>query len=357
MKKWILPLLILLLIFSGCKQSAEKKSSNRKNIASRTLQVEGFVAEYKTIPADFKTSGELLSKESVELKTESAGKLLKVYPKDGAKVSKGSLIAKLDDSELQAEKKRIEATLSLAKQSKERVQKLHEQGSATDVDLEKANAELAIAEAALELISAQIAKTEIRAPFSGVCGFFDVSPGEWLSSGKALVTLSDIASLRIRFALPQRYASGISKGGKIFVTDGERNLTGEGKIKALDPVLSPSSRSRFVEAEIPNKKGEWLSGSFVSLTVPLAAEVKPSISIPAEAITLDDKGAYLFVLQNGKAKKTYVTTALRTPISVTVTDGLSEGDTIAVSGLMNMRDGSSVEVKSLRNKDNYEVQE
>ena len=107
MKKWILPLLILLLIFSGCKQSAEKKSSNRKNIASRTLQVEGFVAEYKTIPADFKTSGELLSKESVELKTESAGKLLKVYPKDGAKVSKGSLIAKLDDSELQAEKNEL----------------------------------------------------------------------------------------------------------------------------------------------------------------------------------------------------------------------------------------------------------
>ena len=156
--------------------------------------------------------------------------------------------------------------------------------------------------------------------------------------------------------------SGVGKGISLIdsypISDSQgKNLTGEGKIKALDPVLSPSSRSRFVEAEIPNKKGEWLSGSFVSLTVPLAAEVKPSISVPAEAITLDDKGAYLFVLQNGKAKKTYVTTALRTPISVTVTDGLSEGDTIAVSGLMNMRDGSSVEVKSLRNKDNYEVQE
>ena len=121
------------------------------------------------------------------------------------------------------------------------------------------------------------------------------------------------------------------------------------------PVLSTSSRSRFVEAEIKNKSGKWLSGSFVALTVPLAAEAKPVISIPAEAITLDDKGAYLFVLKEGKATKTYVTTALRTPISVTITDGLSEGDTVAVSGLMNLRDGSSVKIKSIRNRDSYEV--
>ena len=139
------------------------------------------------------------------------------------------------------------------------------------------------------------------------------------------------------------------------MNDGERNLTGEGKIKAMDPVLSTSSRSRFVEAEIKNKSGKWLSGSFVALTVPLAAEAKPVISIPAEAITLDDKGAYLFVLKEGKATKTYVTTALRTPISVTITDGLSEGDTVAVSGLMNLRDGSSVKIKSIRNRDSYEV--
>lgn len=355
MKHWIVFFVVLALSLSACRQESGKKNSRRGNIASRTLQIEGYVAENKTTPAEFKTSGELLSNESVELKTETSGKILKIYLKDGAKVSKGALIAKLDDRELQAEKKRLEASLSLAKQSKERVAALHEKGSATDVELEKVNAELAIAEAAFDLNQAQIFKTEIRAPFSGICGFFSVSTGQWVSTGTSIVTLSDVSTLKVRFALPQRYAAGIKNDQQVFLNDGERNLTGEGKIKAMDPVLSTSSRSRFVEAEIKNKSGKWLSGSFVALTVPLAAEAKPVISIPAEAITLDDKGAYLFVLKEGKATKTYVTTALRTPISVTITDGLSEGDTVAVSGLMNLRDGSSVKIKSIRNRDSYEV--
>lgn len=356
MNKWIAALCCVLLL-CACGKEAEKKGSKRANIASRVVPVEGYVTEYKTVPTEFKTSGELLSKETVELKTEASGKLLKVYPKDGAKVAKGALIAKIDDSELKAEMKRAEASLSLAKQTKERVASLHEKESATDVELEKANADYAMAEAALDLIKAKIAKTEIRAPFRGVCGFFHVSAGEWVSSGASVVTLSDVSSLKIRFSLPQRYASGIAVGGKVLLNDGERNLSGEGKIKALDPVLSTSSRSRFVEAEINNKSGDWLSGSFVSLVVPLAAEARPLISIPAEAITLDDKGAYLFLIKEGKAKKTYVKTALRTPISVTITEGLSEGDTVAVSGIISLRDGSTVELKGLRNKESYEVSE
>ena len=97
MKHWIIFFVVLALSLSACRQESGKKNSRRGNIASRTLQIEGYVAENKTTPAEFKTSGELLSNESVELKTETSGKILKIYLKDGAKVSKGTLIAKLYD--------------------------------------------------------------------------------------------------------------------------------------------------------------------------------------------------------------------------------------------------------------------
>lgn len=326
-------------------------------IADRSIRVTGYVAEVKTYSTEFKTTGELKADESVELKTETSGKLVKLNVKDGAKVSKGALLAKLDDSELQASKRQAEATLTLATQTKERTEKLKEQGSATDVEMESANSSYESAKAAVELLDAQIAKTEVRAPFGGVIGFLDVTLGEWLSSGATIVTLSDVSKLRVRFMLPQRYATGVNVGGKVNIKDGERNMEGEAKIRTMNAVLSTSSRSREVEAVIDNKKGDWLAGSFVSMVVPLDAEAKKSVTIPAEALTLDDNGGYVYVVRGGKAHKTYVQTSLRTPISVTIASGISEGDTVAVSGIISLHEGASVELRDIRNREDYEVTE
>lgn len=326
-------------------------------IADRSIKITGYVAEVKTYSTEFKTTGELKAEESVELKTETSGKLVKLNVKDGAKVQRGALLAKLDDSELRASKKQAEATLTLATQTKERTEKLREQGSATEVEMEAANSSYESAKASVELLDAQIAKTEIRAPFSGVIGFLNVTLGEWLSSGATVVTLSDVSKLRVRFMLPQRYATGVNVGGKVEIKDSERGMTGEAKIRTMNAVLSTSSRSREVEAVINNKDGSWLAGSFVSMVVPLDAEARKSVTIPAEALTLDDNGGYVYVVRSGKAFKTYVQTSLRTPISVTIASGITEGDTVAVSGIISLHDGASVELRGIRNREDYEVTE
>ena len=222
--------------------------------------------------------------------------------------------------------------------------------------MEAAEASLKSAEASVELIKAQIAKTEVRAPFAGKLGFVNVSVGAWLTTGTSIATLSEVKKLKAKFALPQRYATTLKVGDAVDVKDEERNMAKSGKVKALEASLSESSRTRQVLVEIDNANGELLAGSYAKVNVTMQAGAAKSIPVPAEAFTLDKDGAYVFVATGGKAKIKHVETGLRTPISVNVTGGLNEGDTVITSGLISLREGTSVRIREIRHNTDYEVE-
>ena len=223
-------------------------------------------------------------------------------------------------------------------------------------DMEAAEASLKSAQASVELIQAQIAKTEVRAPFAGTLGFVNVSVGAWLATGTPVATLSDVKELKAKFALPQRYASTLKAGDPVNIKDEERGIEKTAKVKALDATLSESSRTRQVMVLVENAKGELLAGSYAKVNVTVASGRTTSIPVPAEAITLDKDGAYVFVATGGKAKIKHVETGLRTPISVDVVSGLAEGDTVISSGLISLREGSAVRIREIRHNTDYEVE-
>lgn len=323
--------------------------------AARDVSVEIYIAKLSEQAREYQTMATLLPLNNVSLAAAASGRLVSLTAKDGAKVSKGQLLAKIDDSELRAQLKQSESNKSLAEQRYNRTKGLFEKDGATKEDLESAEASLRSAEANVELIKAQIEKTEVRAPFSGKLGFVDVSVGAWLTAGAKITELSDVSKLKAVFALPQRFASAVKPGDVITVVDQERSLKQDGKVKALDATISESSRTRQIMVEVNNSKGELLAGGYARVDVPLTQHSAPVMSIPAEALTLDKDGAYVFVSKGGKATVKHVETGLRTPISVDVTSGLEEGDSVVVSGLMSMREGVGLKVKEIRHEMNYEV--
>ncbi|MDR1760654.1 MAG: efflux RND transporter periplasmic adaptor subunit [Fibrobacter sp.] len=347
------------LLFTACSggEAKEQKKSGGGSTASRVVRVEGYVAQQRVLDNRYQVSAALLPMDDVELKAETSGRLVQLPVKDGASVSKGALIAKIDDSELKALLAQANAQLELEKQKEARTRTLHEKDGATTAELESAVASLHAQEAQVAQIQAQMRKTEIRAPFSGRLGFLSVSEGEWMTSGASVSTLSSVQELKVEFSLPQRYASMVAAGDSLKVIDDERGLTTAGKIQFLEPTLTSSSRSRKIRAMIRNPKEEWMAGSFVKAELSLRGSKERGMAIPTEAITLDDKGPYVFVYKEGKAVQTRVQTGLRTPISIVVINGLAENDTVIISGLMSMRNGTSVEIRDLRNQMNYEVQE
>lgn len=322
---------------------------------AKTFAVEGYIAKAHEANKSFQTMATLEAMNSVQLTAAANGRLVNLYAKDGANVSKGALLAKIDDSELKAQLKQAESSQQLAKQKKDRTQGLVEKNAATQADLESAEASLKSAEASIELIKAQIAKTEVRAPFSGKLGFVNVSVGAWMTTGTSIATLSDVKQLKAKFALPQRYASNLKVGDAIDLRDEERGVNRTGKVKALDATISESSRTRQIMVAVDNANGELIAGSYAKVSVELSTSHAKSIPIPAEALTLDKDGGYVFVAKDGKAKMVRVETGLRTPIAVDVVSGLNEGDTVITSGLISIRQGSAIRIREIRNNTDYEV--
>ena len=351
----IVGVIFCLIACSFDNKGSDKKSKGMRDGKNRTFEVEGYLAEKSVSAETYEVAGTLLPMDQVELKAETSGRLLFLNVKDGARVQQGTLLAKIDDAELRAQEKQATAQLEYAKQNEQRIRTLSEKEGATVAELETAVATLRSAEASLEQIKAQLLKTEVRAPFAGTLGFLKVSKGAWMTSGTSIATLSSVKRLKVEFALPQRYAGNVAQGGIVTVGDEEQNLHVEGKIEALEPNLSDANRSRMIRAVIDNAKGKFLAGGFVKVTVTFDVPEEMPMPIPSEAVTLDDTGAYVFVAKGGKAVQTRVTTGLRTPISVAVTSGLNEKDTVIVSGMMSMKDKASVKIKSLRNPMHYEV--
>lgn len=358
-KEWIIILSVFMLIACSSEQkNNSKKGPGKGRSQARTLSVEGYLAFPKEAISSSKLAGNLSAYDEVELKSEVAGKLISLKVKDGAYVKKGSLIAKINDAELQAQLKQANASLELAKQKENRTKTLFDKEGATQAELEAVMAARASAEASVALIYAQIQKTEIRAPFSGSLGILKVSSGEWMTAGTSIATLANVQKLKVSFSLPQRFATTVTKGTKVKVTDSERGISTEATVRVLNPILSQNSRSRLVQAELDNKDNQLIAGSFVEVTIPLETDSqKETYDVPAEAVTLDDKGPYVFVAEGGKAMQRYVTTGLRTPISITILDGLNRGDTVIVSGMMSVRQGVSVQIKDWRGQMNYEVKQ
>ncbi len=364
MKKFfVLALSILSISFgllscSSSDSAADKaKSQGSPAKAQSALRVSGYIARPDSTTGTYSASGELVAKNRVELKTETSGRLVKLYASDGARVSKGTLVAKLDDSELRASLKSAKATLELAKRKEARTRALFEKDGATAEELESAENAVKLSEASKELLEAQISKTEIRAPFSGKLGVVRVSEGAYMTAGSEIATLVDSRELLTEFDLPQRYSRALSDGDRVTLVDDEQGTSVEAKVRFMDSEISNTSRTRKVRAVLKNPEGKFIAGSFVRVNLVFGTGSETGMPIPSEAITLDASGAYVFIAKAGKAEQVYVKTGLRTPITVNVIQGLSAGDTVIVSGLMSLRSGMGVEVKEINNNMSYEAHE
>ena len=357
----VFALLIGCIFLSSCSLEAapagNAKGKRGLGAVPKTLRISAYIAKADSTSGLYSADGQLIASDQVNVAAEMSGKLVKLYAKDGMKVSAGTLLAKIEDAELKANLKNAQANLELAKKKAARLKTLYEKDGATAEELESAESAVVTAEASVDLIQAQLKKTEIRSPFAGILGTVDLSEGAWLTAGSKIATLTNTQELKVEFELPQRYSQKLKIGDKVELLDAERNLKIAGTVRFMDATLSSTSRTRKVRAVVKNAGGKYLAGTYVRVELHFAGGEFSGIPIPAEALTLDANGAYVFLMQAGKANKVYVKTGLRTPITVDVMQGIAEGDTVVVSGLMSVREGSSLEIKDIANSMNYGVHE
>lgn len=291
-------------------------------------------------------TGSVLANEDVEIRSELQGKIVRIAFKEGARVKKGELLAKIDDSELRAKEVQAKARRKLAEDNEYRMRMQLKIEAVSQKDYDQAASELELAKGEWQLLKAQLDKTELRAPFAGVVGLKQVSEGAYVSPNTLITTLQEIDPVKIDFTVPGKYAGYVKAGQAIRFTIQGSAEPFAGSVYAVDPRIDPESRTLRLRARCPNGSGRILPGAFAAVEVHLGT-VDSALLVPSEAVTADARGPKVFLYRGGAAEPRTVQAGLRTDSAVQITGGLAAGDTVITSGIVQIRPGAPVVISQL----------
>lgn len=341
-------LVIAILAFPKVKNylSASESTSANTLRNESPLEVDVFVVQPDIVEDIIYTTGTLQANEEVELAAESSGLIEEIYLNEGGDVNKDELILKINDSELQAQLKRAEFRLTLAEDRESRQNQLLEKGGISQEEYDATLNEVNVLRAEVALINAQIAKKEIRAPFSGKVGLKYVSDGSYISPNSRIATLQDIDPIKIDFSIPERYASEIEVGKVVKFTVQGIDEQQVAKVYAKEPRIDSETRSLQVRARSDNKNGKLLPGAFADLELVLNT-YENAILVPTVSLVPELQGQKVFLLKNGVVVPQSVKTGLRTASKVQIIEGVQLGDTVLTTGLLQVRPQMSVIVNEV----------
>lgn len=306
------------------------------------MPVEAVVAAGESLSREAIALGTLISNESVTVSSEIAGRIAKIGFDEGQPVKAGSLLFQLDDRVLKAELHQARANLELARRNSERAAELHSRKLASARERDEASANLALAEATLELAQARLQRATIVAPFDGITGLRKVSPGDYVNPGQELVNLESINPLKVEFRLAEIALPALSVGQgldvKVDAYPGEKFA---GEVYAIDPKLDVANRSIGLRALVPNGDARLRPGLFAQVNLRFASKAD-AILVPEQAIMPRGDQAFVYVIEDGKAAMRPVKTGLRRGGRVELLDGVGAGDTVITAGTQKIGPGSPV---------------
>jgi membrane fusion protein, multidrug efflux system len=331
--------------------ACEGKAASLKSTApvNKPAIVDVMVVQAKNITNTVEATGSIVANEYVELHPEVSGRITYLHVPEGAHVQQGELIARIYDDDLQAQLQKSKVLLDLYQKTEERDRQLLAINGINQSDYDVALNNVKGTEADIAYTQAQINKTIIKAPFNGVIGLRQVSPGAYVSPSSIIATLQQLDKAKVDFMLPEQYSSLIKKGASVEVlTDVADSVKQKAVIIATEPQVSTGSRNIKVRALL--QRGYPSPGAFVKVYVKGASQPK-AMMVPTNAIIPDDKNNQLVVVKNGKAAFVNVQTGLRMANNVAITSGLNAGDTVVVTGVLFARPSAPVTIRNVKTID------
>lgn len=309
------------------------------------VPVELVVIKAVPLQEDLQAVGSLRSNESVVLRPEVAGRIATICFKDGQVVRKGQLLIGLDATLNEAEVAQYQAEYDLALSNLKRSEDLAQQKFISSSARETAASNAQVAEARLKLAQARLSKMRIVAPFDGVVGIRGVSLGDYVKDGSDLVNVEDVRNLKVDFRLPERMLSQVRPGQTVEVlADAFPNDRWPGQIEAINPRVDQNARSLEIRGRLDNTSGRLRPGMFVRVRV-IVGERSEALMVPEQAIVPAGDESFVFLVNDGKARRVQVRTGVRRDGQVEIVQGLKAGDAVVVSGQQRLaRDGQAVSV-------------
>lgn len=313
------------------------------------LNINAEVVKQQVLSDKIISTGSTIPDEEVDLSFESSGKIIAIYFREGAQVKAGDLLAKINDKPLLAQQKKLEAEVPLAKDRVYRQRTLLEKDAVSQEAFEQVTTDYEKLMADIELVKANIAQTELRAPFDGIIGLRSVSEGAYTTPATVIAKLTKISPLKIEFSIPERYASDVKEGTVIsFSLETSDGVLREFKatVYAVESNVDMVTRTLKVRATYPNENGAIQPGRYLSVEI-TKQEIRNALAIPSEAIIPEMGKSIVYLYKAGKAQPAEITTGLRTESHVQALSGLNVGDTLITTGVMQLRTDMPVTIDHL----------
>ncbi len=348
-------LLVSLVLLIGIGLTAWKYESIQGEHAASANQPEPVesvtVAVARAIDHRHTTTsiGTVLALRSITLKNELAGTVRDVRLVPGQIVEASTLLIALDVSVEQADLRAQEAQVALAKTVLNRRQNLSQELATTQEEVDRARADLDVAQAQIARTKALIAKKTIRAPFRARVGIADVHPGQYLDEGTLLTTLQGVGeAVHVDFAVPQQVAGGLQVGEPVEVLAAGTVPTVLAKIVAIDARVDPITRNAVVRARIEGTGHVPAPGASVRIRIPVGP-MRNVVAIPVSALRKGPEGDQVFIVAPDKdgrnrVQSRRVESGAMFGDEIVILTGLKEGEHVAALGSFKLRDGLLVMV-------------
>lgn len=363
--RWLLIISVALssaALVSGCGKGANDDEGAAQQVVAQ-------VTVTKVAHADIQQTATLsgnvvaLPNEDVKLSSLVAGRITSLNVAEGDRVHKGELLATIDshtyDDQLrqaQAALSQAQATLQNAQQNLKRNQTLFQRGIVAGKDLQDAQLQVTVAEAAQhqaetaeETATLQVSRTRIMSPLNGVVAKRFVSGGEQVdgTGAQPIIEVADINEVELSGNLPAAYIGKIHVGEAIPATsDSSPGKTFNGRIIAISPAVDPATNVGSIRIRIANPGGILKLGVFLSAQVPVENHAN-ALTVPPQSIYHDESGqTQVYIVEGDTAKATPVKLGIQTTDRVEILDGVKAGDTIILTGGYGLGDSTKVKIQS-----------
>lgn len=373
--KKFLPLFALVVLAASCSKPSELESKKAEleslksqlseiNASIKTLEDElskldpEFAAQNKksilitTAPAQkgefvhfVEVTGSVLSKKNVSISAETVGRILEVPAIEGMRVSKGQILARIDSESIQRSIDELQTNLDLAQTIFEKQERLWKQQIGTEVQYLEAKSRKEGLERNLASLKTQLDRSYVRAPFNGTVETVNVRLGELVQPGTPVVQFVGESDLFIEADISEAYIGVLSKGDSVDVSFPSISKTIQTKVSAVGAIINPNNRTFKVEVFLPNMPE--VKPNMISVLKIQDYKNPNGVTVPGHLILSDTKGDYVFVVENGMAKKRYVKRGKAYANQTEIIEGLQGNETLVDKGFREVGDNFSVNIAEL----------
>jgi membrane fusion protein (multidrug efflux system) len=359
-KRFFIVLLLMVVVIGGLGfvkyRQVEAAIAMGASFQLPPTAVSTVIAQKQTWPATLSVIGTAEAIQGVTVSADLPGTVDKIHFESGQAVHEGDVLVELDIRQETAQLASAEAQRDLARIQYGRSQELVKAGVISKSDYDSSSSQQKATEAQVNEIKAAIARKTIRAPFSGILGLRQISLGQYLASGQAIVSLQKLSPIYVNFGVPQQDTPKMKIGRSVTVTNQDLPGIGfTGKITALDSVINEQTRNIQVQATLANPGGKLRPGMYVQVDLPLG-QARDVIPLPASAINYAPYGDSVYVVTDMKDEKTGKTyKGVRQQIvkiegskgdQVAITSGLNPGDEVVSAGSFRLRNAAPVVVNN-----------